>query len=237
MSGRSYYFIRHALPLNDAGSFHLSAFDRDVAGEMDESLSEEGKGQAVAAAAALRSLRLQRIVSSTLRRAGETAGILSAETGIPHDRRYARLIEVRLGSYPPAVHPAVRAMVSRRWPPGLRSRLAHGVSRGLTLLYFAQWYRGKTSGGESLAEIYGNVDAMLRALDGLPEERIAVVGHSGWIAFLATRILGGSLLHLLRLSPVANCSFTRVDSDGRGAYRLRYFARPSDRVLRGGARP
>lgn len=231
MRHRQYYFIRHALPVNDAGSFHLSVYDRDMLGKVDEPLSEKGKQQAKALKNTMRHLGVERIVSSTRKRAMETAAIISAATGIPYDARFGSLDEISLGSTPIRKNMLVRTVMSRHWPTPMRRLLGQALIAGLTLYYFFKWRIGKTHGGEHLSEINRKVDEMLEALDAQPEARIAVVGHAGWISFLAVRILGGSLWHFIRLSRVDNCAITRIDANGRGNYEIRYFAR-SHRFLR-----
>lgn len=225
MKHRRYYFIRHALPINDAGSLHLSVYDRDMLGKVDEHLSEKGKQQAVALKNIMHSLGIERIISSTRKRAMETAAIISEATGIPFDARFARLDEISLGSTPVRKNILVRTVMSRNWPTPMHGLMDQTLISGLTLYYFFKWRIGKTRGGEHLSEINRKVDEILSLLDALPETRIAVVGHAGWIAFLAVRILGGSLWHFIRLSRLDNCAITRIDANGRGNYEIRYFAR------------
>jgi broad specificity phosphatase PhoE len=231
MRHRHYYFIRHALPVNDAGPFHLSIYDRDMLGKVDEPLSEKGKQQAKALKNTMYNLGIERIVSSTRKRAMETAAIISAATGIPYDTRFVRLDEISLGSIPVTKNILMRTVMSRHWPAMMHRLMDQALIFGLTLYYFFMWRIGKTRGGERLSEINRKVDEMLRVLDALPETRIAVVGHAGWISFLAVKIMGGSLWHFIRLSRLDNCAITRIDANGRGNYEIRYFAR-SPRSLR-----
>lgn len=224
MKKREYYFIRHGIPLNDVGSFHLSVFDKDMQGEMDEPLSEKGIEQAAALKDILLQLGIQRIVSSTLKRAAQTASVIADETGIPYDRRFKRLAEVNLGGYPIKKTAPIRMLFSKWWPRAIRKLIDRGVISAATVFYFLQWHLGNTIGGESLDEINRKVEEMLCELDAFPEHRIAVVCHAGWISFLAVKIMGGSLWNFLKLSRVGNCSITRVDSTGKGEYKLQFFA-------------
>lgn len=230
MFPKEYYFIRHGVPLNDVGSFHLSIFDKDMKGDIDEPLSAAGKRQAAALKDVIHQLGIQRIVSSTLKRAEETASIIAAETGIPHDRRFKRLVEINLGSYPIKRIGPVRMLFSKWWPRRIRKLIDRGVVSAITVFYFLQWHLGNTIGGESLEEINRKVDEMLGELDAFSENRIAVVCHAGWISFLVVNILGGSLWNFLKLSRVDNCSLTRIDSNGNGKYELRYFAVPPSSI-------
>jgi broad specificity phosphatase PhoE len=224
MKNREYYFIRHGIPLNDIRSFHLSVFDKDMQGNMDEPLSETGIQQAAALKEILLQLGIQRIVSSTLKRAAQTASVIADETGIPYDRKFKRLVEVNLGGYPIKKTAPINMLFSRWWPRAIRKLIDRGVISVATVFYFLQWHLGNTIGGESLKEINRKVEEMLCELDTFPEHRIAVVCHAGWISFLAVNIMGGSLWNFLKLSRVDNCSITRIDSTGDGEYELRFFA-------------
>lgn len=231
---KEYYFIRHALPLNDAGSFHLSVFDKDMMGEVDEPLSDRGRRQAAGLKKIIRQLNIERIVSSTRKRAAETAAIISGATDVPYDQQFDQLVEINMGS-PFSTNNGyfkkiMSGLLSKKWPGQLKKMMDQGFIFGLTVYYFLQWNRGKTAGGEPLHEIFRKIDEMLSILDSLPEKRIAVVCHAGWISFLAVKILGGSRKNFLKLSRVDNCSLTRVDAYGNGKYALRFFARPHNAV-------
>lgn len=235
---KEYYFIRHAIPLNDTGSFHLSIFDKDMLGKIDESLSDKGKRQAADLKEIMQQLNIQRIVSSTRKRAAETAAIISDKTNIPYDQQFERLVEINLGSpfgkksrFPKKM---MSGLLSKKWPgrfPGqMKKIIDRGAIFGLTIYYFLQWNLGKTDGGEPLSEIFRKIDEMLNVLDSLPEKRIAIVCHAGWISFLAIKILGGSRKNFLKLSRVDNCSLTRIDTNGNGKYTLRFFAKSHEVV-------
>ncbi len=191
---------------------------------MDEPLSEKGVEQAAALKDILLKLDIQRIVSSTLKRAAQTASVISDETGIPYDRRFKRLVEINLGGYSIKKTVPIKILMSKWWPRAMRKLIDRGVISAATVFYFLQWHLGNTIGGESLDEINRKVEEMLCELDAFPEHRIAVVCHAGWISFLAVKIMGGSLWNFLKLSRVDNCSITRVDSTGKGEYQLQFFA-------------
>ncbi len=222
---RQYYFIRHALPVNDAGSFHISVFDRDMMGEVDEGLSEKGKRQAAVLTPMIQESGAERLVSSTRKRAIETAEIISEGSGLHYQGRLPSLVEINLGSYPVNKNLLFRFMMSTAWPRFMRGALDRIMADGLTFHYFIQWQRGKTQGADTITAINERIDDGLKVLDSLPQERIAVVGHAGWITFMAIRIRAESMLRLARIFRVGNCSVTRVDADGTGGYRLRYFAK------------
>jgi broad specificity phosphatase PhoE len=228
---RQYYFVRHAMPINDAGSFHLSAFDNDMQGRQDESLSEKGIRQAAALKDTIWRLNIQEIVSSTMKRAVETAAVISQETGIVYNHQFTRLVEVAPGSYPIKRLSWMRFLLSKRWPDKLRRKFGVGLYYFLASYYLIQWRRGKTQGGDSLSEIHQKIDEILRILDSYATDRILIVGHGYWIFLLGMRVLGGSRWNVFRLSWVVDyCSITRIDSNGQGNYQLRYFGVPYDSI-------
>lgn len=75
---RSFYFVRH-------GETDWN-FNKRVQGHTDIPLNATGRAQAEAAQAIMRNLPVDRVVSSTLGRAVETAEILNRHLGLPHDR-------------------------------------------------------------------------------------------------------------------------------------------------------
>ncbi|MGK5095340.1 histidine phosphatase family protein [Deltaproteobacteria bacterium TL4] len=223
---REYYFIRHALPLNDAGAFHLSAFDRNQLGQQNQYLSKKGIKQVEAITDTVLKLNIECLISSTLKRAIQTAQILHQHTQIPYEHQYKELIEFSPGTYPVRSKFFPPYPLSQLWPKPMEHRVTHFFSTTLSMFYLFQWSQGKTEGGDTLEEISHKVETMLAVLDQFPEKRIAIAGHGYWIFFLAMKILGNHPWNALRLSWVDNCSFTRVDADGEGNYKLRYFAKP-----------
>jgi len=72
--------------------------EKRIMGDLDVPLSEEGRVQCSAAATLLQGFGIQRIVTSPLLRAAESAGILAAQLGV-HVTSDPRLVEVRFGSW------------------------------------------------------------------------------------------------------------------------------------------
>lgn len=229
MGYRQYYFIRHALATNDSGAFHMRMLDRDLIEEVDEPLSDEGKFQAAGLGEIIRNLLVERIISSTRRRAEETARIISLGSGIALGGLFDDLAEINFGRCPVNRNILTRLLMSDLWPGPMRRLLDKGLLTPMSAYYFLQWYRGRTIGGESVAEIYDRVNRVLSMLQTLPESRVAIIGHAGWISCLALKIMG-SKWDFWKLSRVCNCSFTRVDADGAGAYELKFFALDPQRV-------
>lgn len=72
--------------------------ERRIMGDLDVPLSDEGRAQCEAAASLLASFQVDRIVSSPLVRAAESAGIVAARLGVPVSHE-PLLVEVRFGSW------------------------------------------------------------------------------------------------------------------------------------------
>jgi len=224
---RELYFIRHAVPTNDARGFRFSSLARDMRGEQDRPLSERGRQQARALAPHLARLRPERIVSSTLARAVETAAVLSDDLGTPFETHIPELNEIAPGVLEPGTSNALARMSSMSALPAFaRSRAGRAWYRGLSTYYFAQWLRGKTRDGEAPADVRRRMERAMMAIDALPESRVAVVGHGYWIFYFVLRCLRPTLRYLIDVRPwVENCSVTTVAQRAPREYRLVRFAR------------
>ncbi|GAC1487840.1 MAG: alpha-ribazole phosphatase [Candidatus Limnocylindrales bacterium] len=174
------YFVRHGeSEANAAGVF---------AGQSDSPLTERGRTQAAAVAAALADLDIDRVVSSDLSRARDTAAVIAAAHGLTVE-----------------IHPELREIdvgeaSGKRWDDGtLRQSFTTGDSDE-----FVRW-----PGGESLEQALAR---SLGCLDGLvrdhPGEQLVVVGHGGITRILVSHFLG--ILPRLERSPAMNTNVTIV---------------------------
>ncbi len=216
---RRYYWIRHGQAENDAGAFRVSSFERDLRGEQDRGLSVLGRRQALLAAARARQLGVQSVLSSSLLRARETADLISQRARIPRGSTLAELNEIVPGSLGTVERFVAQAIADAPVAGRMRARVGAFANGALSVWQLAQWSRG-LSGLESPAAARARVERVLAQLDTLPHERIAIVGHGYWITLMAMSIPGRS-----RPRWVPNCSFSRVDADGAGNYRLIELAR------------
>ncbi|HEY8656601.1 MAG TPA: histidine phosphatase family protein [Candidatus Limnocylindria bacterium] len=178
------YFVRHGeSEANAAGVF---------AGQTDSPLTPRGRAQAAAVAAALADRAIDRIVSSDLARAHDTAVAIADVHGLTVE-----------------IHPELREIdvgeaAGKRWDDGsLRpSALTAETDE------FVRW-----PGGESLQQALdrslGCIDRLVR---GHPGERIVVVGHGGVTRILVSHFLG--ILPRLERSPATNTNVTIVRFDG-----------------------
>ena len=179
------------------GPTEWNALDR-FQGHSDILLSGDGRADARAIAAALGGERIDRIYSSDLARAMETARIIAGgrDTEIVAD---PRLREFDFGAWEGLTWPEIVAADPRL--------AAHPPT--VSKLYAPQ-------GGETFAKVCGRVRAFvddLKAED--PEARVAVVTHAGPLhAFLAVLSLTESAADLDRFAPGG---ITRIALDAKGA--------------------
>ena len=144
----SVYFIRHGQTVWNV--------QHRIAGVTDVELTEEGYRQARAAAEELRNsgIRIDEIWSSPLRRASETARILSEATGIPW-RSEPRLKEQNFG----------------RWEGQAT------VDEGFILE--KQQFARRCGGGESMLQVAQRVYDVLDELKRTPDRTRILVAHNG----------------------------------------------------------
>lgn len=222
------YFIRHAVPENDAVSFRFSGFVLDMLGEQDHPLSERGRRQARQVAPALKELGVERLVASTMRRATETARVISETSGIPlaDEHLFRDLIEIAPGRMNLPLEKMIRWLIARERPDFVRRAAAAIFGPSLGLYYFVQWYRGRTEAGHPVKEVRARMDRVFEFLAARPERRIGVVCHGFLVMFLLRELRGGWWRAFRSFeSPVLNCSVTRIDLEPDGTRRPVYTAR------------
>ncbi len=185
--------------------------ERRIQGHRDPRLSPQGLSDARHLAAGLK-MRLGTptgkkyvLVSSPLRRAHETARVLSRVIGLPVVRRPA-LKETSLGEWEGKLVADIRRVDAgrlARWyrdPTRVRLKGAEGIAA------FRRRVRREI---QSLLYIYGEADRML------------IVTHGGWISTLLTDVVGIPLGRMWTFV-VDNCSLTRLHWDGKKLF-LRSF--------------
>lgn len=195
-----YLFVRHAHALHQARAYEFGA--RTVAPPGDWPLTARGERQAHAAGRALREAGIERVVSSTLRRARETAERIAERAGVPYEHAWPELDEI---------------------PPRTLRRSESGRPEWLEGLVGA-WHVRRHARGAScpleLKPVEARVRKVLARLDAMDEEHIAVVSHGYFILLMALLTPGR-----FRMRWIANCSATRIDRVPPGEHRLVYFAR------------
>lgn len=177
------YLVRH-------GESEANAAKR-YAGQTDSPLTERGREQARAVAAALRAVRFDRVVSSDLSRARDTAEIIAREHGLRVEV-FPELREIHVGEA------AGRAIEDAK------QRFDRGPGT------FQQW-----PGGESLEEVRDRVvSALERIVAASPGKTICVVGHGGVTRILVSHVMGLLPALYQHHAPTENTNITVVRTDG-----------------------
>lgn len=197
-AARTYLFVRHAEAVHQARAFEPGA--RALGG--DWPLTTRGGAQADAAGVRLAQAGIERVVSSTLRRARETAERIARTARVPYEHAWPELDEI-----PPR---------TLRPVPADRPEWLEGILGAWHVRRHARGVRGPLE----LARVERRVAEVLARLDAMDEARIAVVSHGYFILLLALLVPGG-----FRLRWLGNCSITRVDATAPGRHRLVSFAR------------
>ena len=202
---RSYFFVRHGQAVYQEKGFVRADHPADT----DWPLSPTGILEAGRMAPAVLRFGVERVVSSKLRRARQTAAAIRAAGRVPHEHAWGALNEI----HPAVIRAGHVGHAPERWSYSEGYRAAQAVRR-----YVARGRR--PVGGWELRPIEDRILGVLHRLDELREPRIAVVSHGLWI-LLASLFVGGRV----RYRWIGNCSVTRIDAEGRGGYRLVSFAR------------
>jgi alpha-ribazole phosphatase len=172
-----YFFIRHGESVWNG--------ERRIQGNQDPALSERGRRQADLLTAALAGrlpAGLPAIYTSPLRRAAETAEILSAATGLPV-----------------IPEPGFREMVLGRWE-GMTVPEIQAAYPGAYERWLEDPGRHPAPGGERLEAFCGRVVGALEEIRRRhPGANLVVVAHGGPVRALLCHVLGLDPRHLYRL--------------------------------------
>lgn len=170
-----------------------------VQGQSDTQLDEVGRGQARAAAARLATLRPDRIVSSDLVRARDTAQALSDATGRPFDLD-PRLREMNFGDREGMTWREAWAA----FPDGMRA----WVEGDETQIPNSETHR---QAGDRLAGALHDFLTELR-----PGGILVVVAHGAVLRSGACSFLGIPESHWATLGGLGNCSWSVLEENRRG---------------------
>jgi broad specificity phosphatase PhoE len=187
-------FVRHGATL---ANVHRPYLLQGLRPNLD--LTDAGRRQARAAAAALRDYPISRVYCSPLKRAVQTAEPIAGALGLPV-QRHKGFLEADLGLWSGLTWPEVE----RHWPEESRAFREDAERCGYL-------------GGENLAEVRNRVlPAVEELAEGHDGEMVAVVGHGVVNRVLLAHWLGLPLRCARRL-PQENGGFSIVDWDGGGA--------------------
>jgi broad specificity phosphatase PhoE len=154
------HFLRHGESASNAEP------GRDLPDPVGDRVTERGRQQAELAAGHLTDLGIDRLWSSPLRRARETAQPLAAALGLEIEVR-EELRELREAEGHAELSGEEQRL--RRWSSWMAEHAGDSD--------FAP------PGGESFAEIYARVDAVKAALLERPQERVLAVSHGIFLRF------------------------------------------------------
>lgn len=195
-AGRSVYFVRHGVTeWNKASRYQ---------GSSDVPLSEEGIEQANRVAARMSQIKPERIISSPMLRAAETAKIIRQETGGPDIEFWDEIAEVCFGDW-----------------EGLTVREIKEKSGAET---FAAWRAAQLSttvpGGEKAEEVLERSKKAADRIAAMSEDNIVVVGHGALFRALLPFFIGISINNVFWKMRMDNCSITLADISVSGVRTL-----------------
>ncbi len=166
-------------------------------GQFDSQLTATGLRQARRAARLLAALEPAVLVTSDLSRAGDTAAVLAAETGMPL-RVDKRLRETNLGIWQGLTHAEVEVLC----PGGIHTWRGN-----------PEW---APPGGETRVEVAGRAAHVVSELDADGHDSAVLCTHSGLIAGLTPLLLGLPLSAWPVFSGINNCHWTVLLRRGCG---------------------
>jgi len=176
-----FYFVRH-------GESEANAARR-FAGRSDSPLTERGRRQSEAVAAALDQVAFDKIVATPLSRSLDTAKVIAERRGMPVEI-VPDLTEIDVGERTGAAWDEIAGL------PGWREDA------------FVAW-----PGGETLAQVLERaIGAMRRLAKEKPGRTILVVGHGGVTRILVSHFQG--ILPRLDRSRATNTNVTVIRFDG-----------------------
>ncbi len=143
-------------------------------GHTDPPLSAEGQSQ-VEGLAERSNLKPDRLISSDLRRAHETATLLGRRWDL-EPARDARLREMNFGS----------------WDGKLWSEIESADAAGLRR-WMENWVAAPAPGGESFSDVAIRTRKWLDEIQSAPPRNLVVVAHAGSIRALLCHLLGAPL--------------------------------------------
>lgn len=172
--------------------------DKRIMGDLDIALSDHGRAQCSEAAALLAGFGIDRIVTSPLRRAAETAAIVASSLDVPVTGD-PRLVEVRFGDW--------------------QGKTYEEVSTDPRYLAFASDpVATATPGGETVATVQGRGLEALSAVRG--GECVLFVTHGDIIRTLLCHFLATPLGQYRRIR-TDNCGLSAIEV-GRGMPEVKF---------------
>ncbi|MGH3768146.1 MAG: histidine phosphatase family protein [Pseudonocardiaceae bacterium] len=171
--------------------------EQRIQGQLDSKLTAKGLGQARRAARSLAELEPAVLMTSDLSRAGDTAAVLAARTGMPL-RVDKRLRETNCGTWQGLTHAEVEAL----WPGGVQTWRGD-----------PQW---APPGGETRVEVATRAAQVVAELDADRADSAVLCTHGGLIAGLTPLLLGLPVTGWSVFAGISNCHWTVLVRRGSG---------------------
>ena len=165
--------------------------EQRIQGQLDSKLTVNGLGQARRAVRALAELEPDILMASDLSRAGDTAAVLAAETGMPV-RVDKRLRETNCGMWQGLTHAEVETLC----PGGIQTWRGD-----------PQW---APPGGETRVEVATRAAYVIAELDAAGVGSAVLCTHGGLIAGLTPQLLGLPVTGWSVFAGISNCHWTTL---------------------------
>ncbi|MCD6356164.1 MAG: histidine phosphatase family protein [Anaerolineaceae bacterium] len=177
--------------------------ERKLHGVSDIPLSDYGKRQAKLTADILKNLKVDRLYSSPLIRAMQTAEPISEVSGVEIEKD-VNLMEMDFGYLEG----------KRDWWPTFRG------NEFLVLLYLISRLLSGRVSGERFSKFKRRIiDAWEKIADDNPSGTVVVVAHSGVLRIIFTHIFGGNPIYNKKFS-FATGSISEIERDEKGEFHL-----------------
>lgn len=173
-------------------------------GHQDISLDETGLAQAAKLRRAFDGVAVDRVLTSDLQRAYQTAEAVSEATKAPLVRR-TELRERGFGEW--------EGMIFTEF---VKHSLDFGLAQGVSQLEI------RPPGGESFGDVWERLTPVVQEADST-EENLAIVSHGGTCALLLARFLRGNL-ETSRSFSFGNTAVTELERRPDGFYRMVRYA-------------
>lgn len=171
-------------------------------GHTDIPLNETGQAQAAALGRAFSGVKLDRILSSDLTRAHQTAQAIAGVSGAPIEVR-STLRERSFGEWEGMNYLEMLSMADR-------------------MALEMDWHTVKSPSGESFGDVWERLEPVLNEIHA-SQEHLAIVTHGGVFGVLVARLIQGTL-ETSRSFGVGNTAVTEFERRSNGAYRMNRYA-------------
>lgn len=161
------YLVRHGETDNN--------YNKTYYGSLDCELNDKGKAQSLKVKEKLQNINFQKVFSSNMKRAKETAQIILGESHCEIIEE-KRISEMNMGIFEGKGHEELKERYSKEWE-----------------MWCNNWKDYKIPEGESYIEFYNRVKEFFLELLNGEEDNILIITHGGVIKSICSYILGENL--------------------------------------------